>query len=247
MSRKIVYGLQQGWISNFCPLYHQFEGRSIYLWLKRIHTKLPKIGSDSNFKSDNDHTMWWSSYCPHSEALKLWTVLQEQRLLGTDNVGDAPLSAMCKSTLFCTPGTPEPQTQRPVPFMPPSLRWLPHLAPHRHPAVQLFGEGKPLTWAHRMVCFDFPLAHDLPFVFSIKWHWGGHSVLPQRLNRGFPHLEFTSTRRWWLPALREHLYVQSKVAALTALRVYMAPQGGRGAFLWKQLMPNEWIKHTFRA
>lgn len=110
----------------------------------------------------------WSSYYPHSEALKLWTVLQEQRLLGIDNVGDAPVSTMCKCTLLCTSGAPDPQTQGPVPFMPPSRKWLPHLAPHWHPAIQLFGEGKPLTWAHRLVCFAFPLAHDLPFMLSIK-------------------------------------------------------------------------------
>lgn len=44
----------------------------------------------------------WLSYYPHSEALRLWTVLQEHRPLGTNILGGAPLSAMCKSTLFCT-------------------------------------------------------------------------------------------------------------------------------------------------
>lgn len=53
---------------------------------------------------------------------------------------------------------------------------------------------------------------------------------------------------------QEHLHAKPQVAALISLRgvdggrrVYVAPQGGREASLWKQVMLDEWIKLFFRA
>lgn len=74
--------------------------------------------------------------------------------------------------------------------------------------------------AHRLVCFGFPLALDLPFMFSIK-HGEGAQCISTEVKQRFStsgirfHKNVVASRT---ESPQEHLHAKSQVAALTSLR-----------------------------
>ena len=131
----------------------------------------------------SDHTMThcvscWSPCYLQPGALRMWIVLQEQRPLGIYNLGDAPPQCHVQAyRVLHHPSLPprcartaEPWARALHPSKPEMASPLGTTLASSQSSCLMHFDGflRTTQRAHRLVCFDFPLAFYLSFVFSIK-------------------------------------------------------------------------------